>query len=164
MAVKAMEQLGHQVIDWKPTPPTHKEIVEIGVTCWDFDGGATCTSDSELSGEEAAPQTLVTRAPQANATDIMAASVKKRDIQKEYMEYWNSTAKLTDSGRSLDCISCPVASFPLSIASATYLLDLSSLRSRVIPHIDGILESLAYLPLIGSHVPDFSHTMDILPG
>ncbi|KAI5370054.1 putative amidase [Septoria linicola] len=111
IAVKAMEKLGHQVIEWKPTP-THPELVEIGVKCWDFDGGADCTAAFELSGEEAAPQTLVTSAPQANATDIMATNVKKREMLKDYMEYWNSTAELTDTGRPVDAIISPLAPFP----------------------------------------------------
>lgn len=125
IAVKAMVRLGHQVIDWKPKP-NHKEVVDIGVTCWDFDGGANCTGDFELSGEEAAPQTLVTKAPQANATDIMAANVTKREIQKEYMEYWNSTAELTDSGRPVDAIICPVAPFPVSDVYGMIMFELCS--------------------------------------
>lgn len=111
MAVEAMTGAGHQVIDWQPTP-THKDVVDIGVTCWGFDGGQDCTKDFELSGEEAAPQTLVTRAPQASATDIMTANITKRELQKQYMEYWNSTAGLTDTGRPVDCIIAPVAPFP----------------------------------------------------
>jgi amidase len=91
---------------------------------WDFDGGANCTADFALSGEEPAPQTLVTKAPQANATDIMEANVKKREIQKEYMEYWNSTAEVTETGRPVDCVICPVAPFPVS---ATYHLSIQLL-------------------------------------
>lgn len=111
MAVKAMEKLGHQVIEWKPKP-SHAELIDICLKCWNFDGGADCRRDFELSGEEAAPQALVEHAPQANASDIMATNIAKRDAQKAYMEYWNSTAALTDSGRPVDAIISPLAPFP----------------------------------------------------
>jgi amidase len=36
-------------------------------------------------------------------------NVKKREYQKLYMEYWNSTAELTGTGRPVDGLICPCA-------------------------------------------------------
>jgi amidase len=45
------------------------------------------------------------------ASQIAAANVAKRQYQKEYMEYWNSTSALTGTGRPVDAIISPVAPF-----------------------------------------------------
>lgn len=109
IAVQALSKLG-EVIDWQPTIP-HTELTEICGQCWDFDGGANCRGDFELSGEEPYPQTMVANSPQATASDIMAVNIKKREAQKKYMEYWNSTANVTKSGRPVDAIIAPLAPF-----------------------------------------------------
>lgn len=111
MAVKALEKQGHQVIDWNPTPK-HATLIDICLTCWGFDGGADCRKDFELSGEDQPPQAVVSNTPQANASDIMVANIAKREAQKAYMEYWNSTAEMTDTGRPVDAIISPLAPFP----------------------------------------------------
>ena len=48
---------------------------------------------------------------QANATDISANNVAKREYQKAYLEYWNNTAKASGTGRPVDAIVIPVAPF-----------------------------------------------------
>lgn len=65
----------------------------------------------DLAGEPLAPQALIPDTPQANASDIMATNVEKRDAQKAYMEYWNSTAALTGTGRPVDAVIAPIAPF-----------------------------------------------------
>jgi amidase len=42
---------------------------------------------------------------------ISAVNVEKRQFQKQYMEYWNSTSSLTGTGRPVDAIIAPVAPF-----------------------------------------------------
>lgn len=111
ITVQTMKKLGHQVIDWNPTP-SHKDLVLLGSKIWDFDGGADVRRDFELSGEEMAPQILINNLPQANAMDIMATNVLKRDMQKQYLEYWNSTADLTVTGEPVDAVIMPLAPFP----------------------------------------------------
>ena len=68
-----------------------------------------------LSGEPMASQVAVafSNAPkeQANGTKIAETNVAKREYQKEYMEYWNSTIELTDTGRPVDALIMPVAPF-----------------------------------------------------
>ena len=68
-----------------------------------------------LSGESISPQVapLFGSKPreQSNAIKIAATNVTKRKYQKEYMEYWNSTAQLTGTDRPVDAIIMPVAPF-----------------------------------------------------
>lgn len=45
------------------------------------------------------------------AAEISAVNVAKRQYQKEYMEYWNSTVALTGTGRPVDAIISPLAPF-----------------------------------------------------
>lgn len=111
MVVKALEAQGHNVIDWKPTPD-HGKVAEITYKCWGFDGGADCKKDFDLSGEPQAEQALIAYQDQANASDIMAVNIEKREAQKQYMEYWNSTAKSTGTGAPVDAIISPLAPFP----------------------------------------------------
>ena len=47
-----------------------------------------------------------------NATMIAANNVAKREYQKEYLEYWNSTKDLTGTGRPVDGLIAPLAPFP----------------------------------------------------
>lgn len=43
------------------------------------------------------------------ASQVAALNVAKRNYQKEYMDYWNSTATLTGTGRPVDGLICPLA-------------------------------------------------------
>lgn len=114
IAVKTLEKLGHQVIDWKPTP-NHAHLSDICGKCWSFDGGADCRKDFELSGETPAPNIMFDAAPQANASEIMAVNISKREAQKDYMEYWNSTASLTNTGRPVDAVISPLAPYTAAV-------------------------------------------------
>ena len=67
-----------------------------------------------LSGEPMASQISViygTLLPQFTASEIAAVNVAKRQYQKEYMDYWNSTAEITGTGRPVDAIISPTAPF-----------------------------------------------------
>lgn len=48
---------------------------------------------------------------QYTASQISAINILKRQYQKEYMEYWNSTASHTGTGRPVDAIISPLAPF-----------------------------------------------------
>ncbi|THY63920.1 amidase [Aureobasidium pullulans] len=107
--VQKLESLGHNVIEWQP--PSHSKLQDICVKAWGYDGGADAARAFALSGEEPKPNIMFEEAPQANATDIMRNQVEKRDAEKEYMEYWNSTSQLTGTGRPVDAIISPLAPF-----------------------------------------------------
>lgn len=113
MAAKTLKKLGHHVIEWKP--PSHERGAKILMEVWKSDGGADIHGSIGLSGELLAAQvadiygTGVTE--QANASKIAALHIAKREFQKEYMEYWNSTVDLTGTGRPVDAFIIPLAPF-----------------------------------------------------
>lgn len=47
--------------------------------------------------------------PHKSALEIAALNVEKRQYQKLYMDYWNSTAEMTGTGRPIDGVICPCA-------------------------------------------------------
>ncbi|KAF2097740.1 amidase [Rhizodiscina lignyota] len=114
MVVKALEKSSHEVIDWSPTP-NHEAILKTAFKTWIYDGAAHAHESYALSGEPAVPQLANfgdEPGPQYNASQIAAVNVTKRQQQKEYMEYWNSTASKTKSGAPVDVVISPVAPYP----------------------------------------------------
>lgn len=82
------------------------------VKSWFVDGGSETRGMMGLADEPLAPQALIPDTPQANAMDIWAINAEKVQLNKGYMDYWNSTAKETGTGRPVDAIICPLAPFP----------------------------------------------------
>lgn len=75
-----------------------------------MDGGTNIQYHLGLSGETRAEQIIVGQSGiQFNASEIAALNVAKREYQKRYMDYWNSTADITGTGRPVDGVFCPVA-------------------------------------------------------
>ncbi|KAK6003039.1 hypothetical protein QM012_000884 [Aureobasidium pullulans] len=107
--VQKLQALGHKVIEWQP--PSHGKLKDICSKSWNYDGGADAAKAFALSGEEPKPNIMFEQSSQANASDIMHNQVNKRDAEKEYMEYWNSTSELTGTGRPVDAIISPLAPF-----------------------------------------------------
>ena len=110
MVVDALRAKGHTVIEWKPTP-THAHLADIAGQVYSFDGGADSRHHFGLSGEKPAPQLIAPENSEYSATDIMKTNIAKREAQKDYLEYWNSTAELTGTGRPVDAIISPLAPF-----------------------------------------------------
>lgn len=75
-----------------------------------MDGGVDIRRQFGLSGETKARQVIITdNGPDTTASAIAAINVAKREYQKQYMDYWNSTAELTGTGRPVDGLFCPLA-------------------------------------------------------
>lgn len=74
-----------------------------------MDGGADLTHHFSLSGESKASQVIITDNDPLSMTELAALNVAKREYQKQYMDYWNSTAELTGTGRPVDGFFCPLA-------------------------------------------------------
>lgn len=75
-----------------------------------MDGGVDLKYQFGLSGESRAPQVLGTEnGIPMTASEISALNVAKREYQKLYMDYWNSTAEVTGTGRPVDGLFCPLA-------------------------------------------------------
>ncbi|KKZ66928.1 hypothetical protein EMCG_07424 [[Emmonsia] crescens] len=102
------------IIEWKP--PSHQEALKLAIAIYTLDGGTDIHSQFKLSGEGFIPELSIffedAPAPQKNAQQIAAINIAKREYQKQYLEYWNSTAELTGTGRPVDCFFCPAAPFP----------------------------------------------------
>ncbi|KAJ4299003.1 hypothetical protein N0V90_004247 [Kalmusia sp. IMI 367209] len=112
IVVDALRSHGHEVIDW--TPPPHKVILEEAFKTWNFDAGSDLKSAFALSGEPLLPQVASFEYLDKHytAAEIAAVNVRLRELKKEYMEYWNSTAKASKSGRCVDAIIGPAAPWP----------------------------------------------------
>lgn len=69
-----------------------------------------------LSGEPISPQIAVTYGSEplkeVGASEIAATNIAKREYQKEYIDYWNSTEDLTGTGRPVEAFIMPCAPFP----------------------------------------------------
>ena len=74
-----------------------------------MDGGADLTHHFSLSGESKAAQVIIADDDPLTITELAALNVAKREYQKQYMDYWNSTAELTGTGRPVDGLFCPLA-------------------------------------------------------
>ena len=48
---------------------------------------------------------------ECNASEIAATNVAKREYQKKYMDYWNSTKEKTGTNRPVDALIMPLAPF-----------------------------------------------------
>ncbi|KAG5300065.1 amidase [Histoplasma capsulatum G186AR] len=141
MMTATLLKLGHKVIEWKP--PSHQRALELALTIYTLDGGADAHSQFNLSGEPPMPELDIflkeSPGPQLNAQQIAAINVAKREYQKEYLEYWNSTSELTGTGRPVDGFFCPVAPFPAAqrgkayYAGYTVFVNLLDYGSIVIP-------------------------------
>ncbi|KAF2091676.1 putative general amidase GmdA [Saccharata proteae CBS 121410] len=113
ITVQTLQKLGHEVIEWQP--PSHKRISDTALETWLFDGGDDCMSAFELSGEQPRPNITPLykkRGPKYTASDIARVNVAKRQLQKEYLDYWNSTVSQTGTGRPVDAIIAPAAPWP----------------------------------------------------
>jgi amidase len=128
--VDALKKKGYEVIEW--TPPSHQRAVDLGVShmlvpirirktnstqleIWTLDGGLDIHSALDLSQEPPVRQIVgefrEASFEQQSATAIAKLSVQRRTYLKEYMEYWNGTAAVTESREPVDAVIMPVAPF-----------------------------------------------------
>lgn len=113
---RALQNHGHEVHRWAPPQPaSHNTVMAVGNKTWGYDGGADVHSAFALSGEPPVKQIAAVYGTQpgqeVDASYIHQTNREKRDAQKAYMDYWNSTAALTSTGRPVDALIAPVAPF-----------------------------------------------------
>ncbi|KAJ5612581.1 hypothetical protein N7510_005775 [Penicillium lagena] len=105
---QTLKRLGHKVISWDP--PSHAVLHELASKTFNMDGGADMRHQFGLSGEPKPPQVIVEEnGTELTTSAIAALNVAKREYQKRYMDYWNSTAELTGTGRPVDGVVSPLA-------------------------------------------------------
>ena len=114
MTADALKKAGHKIIEWKP--PSYKRLYDFAFKTWVYDGGKDLHDSFALSGEPIAPQIKMSYGTEPKeeftASQIAANNVVKREYQKEYLDYWNSTASQTGTGRPVDGILTPLAPYP----------------------------------------------------
>ncbi|KZT30413.1 general amidase [Neolentinus lepideus HHB14362 ss-1] len=120
IAKKAVEEAGHTVIVWSPY--RHAELANITRAIWTADGGADYRAALLTVGEplinsmkpDADPHEVVAhrkhREP-LTVYDLWQVHKQKRQLRKEYMDLWNSTASKTETGRPIDALICPPAPY-----------------------------------------------------
>ncbi|KAI9718694.1 MAG: hypothetical protein M1812_003868 [Candelaria pacifica] len=117
IVVSVLEKLGHKVLEWDP--PSHQRGNDLCMKTWMFDGGKDVHGAFALSGEPPARQVSdgygTEPFAESSGSEIAAVNVAKRGWQKEYMDYWNSTEKLTGTGRSVDAVIAPIAPFAAAL-------------------------------------------------
>lgn len=93
-----------------------------------FDSGADARYHFDLSGERVAPFNHVYEhnTPPKHAVEIAATNIAKREYQKEYMDYWNSTVSQTGTGRPVEAFICPAAPYPASERDKGYYFGYTS--------------------------------------
>lgn len=114
MTADALRKAGHRIIEWKP--PSYKRLYDFTFKTWVYDGGKDLHDAFALSGEPISPQVKMSYGTEPKeeftASQIAANNVVKRQYQKEYLDYWNSTASETGTGRPVDGILTPLAPYP----------------------------------------------------
>ncbi|RDI80374.1 hypothetical protein Vi05172_g9557 [Venturia inaequalis] len=147
-----------QVIEW--TPPPHSTLHTISSKVWSYDSGNDCNSAFALSAETPSPlmnPPYNPTDPEFTASQIAENNVAQRTIKKQYLEYWNSTAALTGTGRPVNAVLSPAAPFPAARPGAfpyygytswVNLLDYTSVAFPV-TQVDGGVDGVepGYVPL-----------------
>jgi amidase len=112
IVVEAVRAAGHVVMEW--AGPAHSVINDVGLRSWVFDGGADVRAAFEQSGEPMSKQVefFQTLGREFTGSEIARTNVELRRLRKEYLEYWNTTAEQTGTGRAVDGILCPLAPWP----------------------------------------------------
>ncbi|OAF99867.1 amidase [Paraphaeosphaeria sporulosa] len=110
--VEALRSQGHEIFEWNP--PSHQAILDEAFKTWEFDAGSDIKSAFALSGEPMHPQVAGFSELEKHykASEIATVNVRLRELKKVYMEYWNSTAKFTKTGRCVDAVIGPAAPWP----------------------------------------------------
>ncbi|OCL15205.1 amidase [Glonium stellatum] len=122
MVVDAVKKAGHKVIQWEP--PSHFEACDIHQSFIRADGGADLWKQLGLLHEPLIHQLaeLFGTGPvePTPLLEYQANSLKRKDYSARYMEYWNSTAEKTGTGRAVDAVILPVAPHAAVISGKFY--------------------------------------------
>ncbi|KAL9065440.1 MAG: hypothetical protein Q9157_007476 [Trypethelium eluteriae] len=113
MMVRAVEGLGHQVVEWQP--PDHRKAISLQFSSWLHDGAEEFHHLLSRTGEPAPPTLAGTfgNSPTtpSSVQDVQAHNRATRAYRADYLTYWRSTASLTGTGRPVDAIIAPTSPY-----------------------------------------------------
>ncbi|KAI5306110.1 Acetamidase [Ascosphaera atra] len=155
-----LKKLDHGVIDWKP--PSHRMAHKLAVAAYYLDAANDLKAQMALSNEPTPKplnSVLNRTAPEKTASEIFSTNREKREYQKKYLDYWNSTASLTGTDEPVDAFIAPVSPFAaarhggntyVGYSIAINTLDYSSVVIPVTQAnrlLDGLDDDPEYTPL-----------------
>ncbi|KAF8801241.1 amidase [Phlegmacium glaucopus] len=121
---QALLKSGHKVIDWKPLK--HSEICQTISAVWNAGAAEDYRVATAPSGEPLiANMSLGVEGPNPDteramfrplpngisAYELWQVQKRKLGLRQEYLDHWNSTVALTGTGRPVDAIISPMASY-----------------------------------------------------
>ncbi|KAK7059185.1 hypothetical protein VNI00_001812 [Paramarasmius palmivorus] len=120
MTRSALVAAGHKVIDWVPLK--HDELCDCLRIIWgagaqqDYETVTAATGEPIIEtmcpDEEVKEENLPFRPTGGiSAYQLWQAQKKKRDLREEYLLHWQNTVNVTGTGRPVDAIISPVATY-----------------------------------------------------
>jgi amidase len=121
---QALVAAGHQVIDWKPLK--HAEICRTASAVWSAGAaedyrvsttpsGEPVIANMSIEVEDTDSHTQITLfrplSEGISAYNLWQVQKQKLALRQEYLDHWNSTATLTETGRPVDAIISPMAAY-----------------------------------------------------
>ncbi|KAJ7211989.1 general amidase, partial [Mycena pura] len=122
----ALENAGHQVIDWEPH--RHLEIYKNAETIFAADGGhdyrqecenaepliqtmSPTTNSHENALDEPLVKGLVGEPYHRTAYELWQLHKEKRELRKSHLDHWRATVTRTATGRPVDAIIAPAVAY-----------------------------------------------------
>ncbi|KAF7959380.1 hypothetical protein EAE96_001000 [Botrytis aclada] len=137
MVVTALENAGHEVVDW--CPPSHSTPERLHPAIMNADGSHHIQKQLALSGEPLIKelQNFYTLKPPMSLLEYQDRALQVRDYRQAYSDYWNSTADA--DGNVVDAVLMPAAPHAAVIPGKwehlayTEVLNLLDYTALVIP-------------------------------
>ncbi|CAF0937784.1 unnamed protein product [Adineta steineri] len=138
IAIKALEQAGHQIIEWDTTD--HPEGLGMLVKMFQADGGKDIQKALDLSGEPIIQGAFVgSSETEISVYENWQLNSARTKYAIKYLEKWNKTKEITSTGRPVDGIISPIYALPAYphyfelMAGYNAIANLLQLSSVILP-------------------------------
>ncbi|CAF4072870.1 unnamed protein product, partial [Adineta steineri] len=138
IAIKALEQAGHQIIEWDTTD--HPEGLGMLVKMFQADGGKDIQKALDLSGEPIIQGAFVgSTETEISVYENWQLNSARTKYAIKYLEKWNKTKEITSTGRPVDGIISPIYALPAYphyfelMAGYNAIANLLQLSSVILP-------------------------------
>ncbi|EMG50183.1 TR02 putative amidase [Candida maltosa Xu316] len=110
LVVKALENDGHDVIEWNPTD--HVRLAQIIGQFFVSDGGHHVLKETTETGEPLFPyMENYGSSKDMKVSELWKLQSERTQLIKHYLDRWNNTSKLTKNGKPIDAIIMPATPF-----------------------------------------------------